>query len=64
MNSKCYLSMSERVISPSGQESFCSHLYRDGIMNTEPNKHEKCKYGCNQRLVKFNEEVAFRLREN
>jgi len=57
----CHLSMSERVISPSGEESTCSHLYRDGIMLDSPIKHEKCKYGCNRRLVAFNEEVCKQL---
>ncbi len=53
----CYLSMSEKVISPSGEEFTCSHLYRDGIYHSSPEKHEKCLYGCNRRLVKFNEQV-------
>lgn len=57
----CYISMSERVISPSGKESFCSHLYRDGIFGVM-GKHEKCSYGCNQRLVMFNNEVKKRLK--
>jgi MoaA/NifB/PqqE/SkfB family radical SAM enzyme len=61
INEKCYLSMSERVISPDGAEYTCSHLYRDGIYKTEPTKHEKCLYGCNQRLVHFNDEVAKKL---
>lgn len=54
---KCYLSMSERVISPTGEEYYCSHLYRDGIYITHNNKHPKCLYGCNRRLIKFNETV-------
>jgi MoaA/NifB/PqqE/SkfB family radical SAM enzyme len=53
----CYLSMSERVISPIGEEYTCSHLYRDGIYKKEPTMHDKCKYGCNRRLVMFNEQV-------
>jgi len=57
----CHLSMTERVISPTGQTTRCSHLYRDGLMLCEPLKHEKCKYGCNRRLVAFNEEVCKRL---
>ena len=61
INNKCYLSMSERVISPSGDEYTCSHLYRDGILNKEPIKHQKCLCGCNQRLVQFNNEVEKRL---
>lgn len=54
----CYISMSERVISPDGNEFACSHLYRDNIFSTEPVKHEKCLYGCNRRLVQFNEQVS------
>ncbi len=59
----CYLSMSERVISADGNEYTCSHLYRDGIFKTEPTKHEKCLYGCNQRLVHFNNEVSRKLKK-
>lgn len=59
----CYLSMSERVFDTSGNEYFCSHLYRDGILGTTPSKHEKCKYGCNRRLVEFNEIVERHLGE-
>jgi len=57
----CYLSMSERVFSPSGEEYTCSHLYRDGIFMKEPIKHVKCNYGCNRRLVEFNTETKARL---
>jgi hypothetical protein len=57
----CYLSMSERVIAPDGEEYTCSHLYRDGVRSEEPIKFEQCLYGCNRRLVKFNEEVERRL---
>lgn len=53
----CYISMSERVISSTGEEFTCSHLYRDGIYRTTPEKHDKCLYGCNRRLVQFNEQV-------
>jgi MoaA/NifB/PqqE/SkfB family radical SAM enzyme len=53
----CYLSMSERVIAPDGSQQLCSHLYRDGIKQLTPEKHEKCLYGCNRRLVDFNLEV-------
>jgi len=60
-DSKCYISMSERVFSPDGNEYMCSHLYRDNIFQTFPVKHEKCLYGCNQRLVMFNDEVERRL---
>lgn len=56
----CYLSLSERVFSPDGSMSGCSHLYRDGIKLEPGKKHEKCKYGCNRRLVAFNEEVMVR----
>lgn len=56
-SSICYLSMSERVISPLGEKFTCSHLYRDGVHMQTPNKHEKCFYGCNRRLVQFNEYV-------
>ena len=56
-NGICYLSMSERVFSPNGNEYTCSHLYRDKIFMNKPIKHDKCKYGCNQRLVCFNNEV-------
>ena len=57
----CYLSMSERVVSPQGEEFTCSHLYRDGVFLSTPMKHDKCLYGCNRRLVKFNEEVFSRI---
>ena len=57
----CFLSMSERVISPEGETSTCSHLYRDGIKQDGFAKHPKCMYGCNQRLVCFNNEVYKRL---
>ncbi len=60
-SSMCYLSMSERVFSPDGNEYTCSHLYRDNIFMEKPFKHEKCRYGCNRRLVQFNEEVEARL---
>lgn len=58
----CYLSLSERVFSPDGTMSGCSHLYRDGIMIEPGQKHEKCKYGCNRRLVAFNQVVEERLK--
>lgn len=61
LNKPCYISMSERVFSPDGSGSYCSHLYRDGIMSLTPIKHEKCRYGCNQRLVQFNKEVQKRV---
>ena len=60
----CYLSMSERVIDVWGNEFTCSHLYRDGIFQIEPIKHERCLYGCNTRLVKFNNDVSNKLNRN
>lgn len=57
----CYLSMSERVFTPNGNEYTCSHLYRDRVYMKEPIKHVKCRYGCNRRLVAFNEEVQKQL---
>lgn len=58
LGKRCYLSLSERVIAPNGQESYCSHLYRDGVKNYIGNKHPQCSYGCNRKLIKFNEEVS------
>ena len=57
----CYISLSERVIDWNGNEGFCSHLFRDKIQMTCGKKYEQCKYGCNRRLVKFNEEVEMLL---
>ncbi len=57
----CYLSLSERVISPNGKISSCSHLYRDSIYNNPGEMHKKCEYGCNQRLVDFNNYVYNKL---
>jgi hypothetical protein len=62
LNKPYYLSMSERVFDPIGNESFCSHLYRDGIVLDLPLKCDKCRYGCNQRLVQFNNEVERRIK--
>ena len=59
----CYLSMSERVISPKGEEFTCSHLYRDGVNQTQPKKQNKCAYGCNRRLVEFNNQVTLKIKE-
>lgn len=56
-NNKCYISMSERVFSPDGKEYTCSHLYRDRVATENFTKHTKCLYGCNRRLVAFNQEV-------
>jgi len=61
LDEPCYISMSERVFGPDGVESFCSHLYRDGIIGTGSKKCSKCAYGCNQRLVDFNNLVSSRL---
>jgi len=61
LSQPCYLSMSERVYSPEGEESNCSHLYRDGITGTGSAKCSKCQYGCNQRLVDFNNLVHLNL---
>ena len=57
LSKPCYLSLSERVYKWDGTMSACSHLYRDGIMNTPGEKHKACLYGCNRRLVDFNLEV-------
>ena len=50
----CFLSLSEVVYRWDGTKSACSHLFRDGILNIPGQKHAKCKYGCNRRLVDFN----------
>lgn len=56
----CYLSMSEKVFDWNGEYN-CSHLYRDGILHKDFTKHTKCLYGCNRRLVKFNQDVYAKL---
>jgi hypothetical protein len=53
----CYLSMSERVYDWNEEKFNCSHLYRDKICHKDTKKRLQCSYGCNRRLVKFNEEV-------
>jgi MoaA/NifB/PqqE/SkfB family radical SAM enzyme len=53
-NSPCYLSMSERIYNIDGNFSNCSHLFRDGILQIDNIKRDKCLYGCNRRLVEFN----------
>ena len=58
---RCYLSLSERVFSPDGSMSGCSHLVRDGATMPPGEKHEKCRYGCNRRLVAFNELVQGKI---
>jgi len=60
LSKTCWISLSERVYDWSGRESACSHLYRDGIYNKPGEKDKKCLYGCNRRLVQFNEEVEKR----
>lgn len=71
----CYLQLSELCVNEDGSVANCSHLYRDGVGNTDLNLHdttlpkafrlakkdygfkplhEKCKYGCNKKLVTFN----------
>jgi MoaA/NifB/PqqE/SkfB family radical SAM enzyme len=57
LNKTCYISLSERVVDWAGNEYGCSHLYRDGVFMEPGKKHEKCSYGCNRRLVTFNEQV-------
>jgi MoaA/NifB/PqqE/SkfB family radical SAM enzyme len=57
-NGTCYLSMSERVFDTHGNAYNCSHLFRDGIMHKTNEKHSKCLYGCNRRLVEFNRQVS------
>ena len=59
----CYISMSERVFDHKGTVVLCSHLYRDRVHHEHPQKHEQCSYGCNRRLVAFNEEVAKQLNQ-
>ena len=55
---RCYVSLSERVYDWE-KEGYCSHLYRDGVYNCPSMyTHAKCLYGCNQKLVAFNNEVA------
>ena len=54
----CYLSLSERCFNWNVEMGTCSHLFRDGIRETEcGKKHEVCRYGCNRRLVEFNQLV-------
>lgn len=43
-------------------EGFCSHLFRDKIQMECGKKYAECRYGCNRRLVMFNEEVERRLK--
>ncbi len=57
----CYISMSERVFDYNGGKYNCSHLYRDNILQKDNVKHSKCLYGCNRRLVHFNEQVRYLL---
>ena len=54
----CYLSLSERCFNWNVEMGTCSHLFRDGIRESEcGRKHKSCKYGCNRRLVQFNQLV-------
>jgi len=64
LDEPCYISMSERVYDFNGRQCHCSHLYRDNIFQIDPSKHMKCLYGCNRRLIKFNEDVKDRLIKN
>jgi MoaA/NifB/PqqE/SkfB family radical SAM enzyme len=59
----CYLSMSERIYDYDGSYSNCSHLFRDGIKQKDYKKCKECLYGCNRRLVMFNEEVEKRIQK-
>lgn len=61
IQSKCYLSLSEKVIDYNGKEYRCSHLFRDGILSDDCLKTKECKYGCNRKLIKFNQEVEHAL---
>ena len=54
---KCYLSLSERVFDFDGKEYRCSHLFRDKVFSNNSLKTKECGYGCNRKLVKFNQEV-------
>ena len=54
---KCYISMSERVVDCNGNMWNCSHLFRDGVRHNNNTKCDKCLYGCNRRLVMFNQQV-------
>jgi len=60
----CYISMSERVISPLGEEFGCSHLYRDGIHMYPGGMAPECLSGCNRRLIMFNQIVAQNLSDS
>jgi MoaA/NifB/PqqE/SkfB family radical SAM enzyme len=59
----CFISMSERVFDSNGDKFNCSHLFRDSIFQKDNKKHSKCLYGCNRRLVLFNEEVYSQLQK-
>jgi MoaA/NifB/PqqE/SkfB family radical SAM enzyme len=54
-NTPCYIHLSERVYDWE-KETSCSHLYRDRVFTNEV-PHQKCLYGCNRKLVAFNQEV-------
>ena len=61
LNKPCYISMTERVYKYDGTEHRCSHLFRDGVSQKDCEKHINCQYGCNRRLIAFNEEVEKRI---
>jgi hypothetical protein len=63
ISKRCYLSLSERVFLPNGIMSGCSHLIRDGVKVDPGIKDAKCKYGCNRRLVAFNQLVENSLKQ-
>lgn len=62
LETPCYISMSEKVIDQKGNHWNCSHLFRDGILQLNNFKHVKCTYGCNRRLVAFNQSVEDQLK--
>lgn len=63
LGNKCYISLSELVFDPKGNEYKCSHLFRDKVMNNNSEICTSCVSGCNRRLVMFNQEVEKKLKE-
>jgi sulfatase maturation enzyme AslB (radical SAM superfamily) len=63
ISQRCFLSLSERVFDCQGREYRCSHLFRDRVLSNDSLKTEECKYGCNRKLVRFNQEVEELLKE-
>jgi len=61
VGSICYLSLSERAYDWNGKLYRCSHLLRDGVYNNDSKICNECRYGCNRRLVKFNQDVQMAL---